>query len=133
VSVIWVRARCTCDECGITFEVAIDAASKAAESVFDMVEEALRGGEQLDGVGMCSNYEGVQRCGACSEAYVSEWIAGHPNHIAGAKVVSWYSRDKPAKFEIETYDGRTFQIEARLVQGLDLIDKQLVGGFGFMP
>ena len=136
MSIIWARARCACDDCGKAFVVDIDCASTGSESVFDMVCEGLRGGLLAEASGSCSYFEGGMRCGDCTEAYVTAWIASHPNHICGVTMPVGPARDLAEDVvEVETHGGARYRLKATLLGGfhpLSLIDRH-ISGFGVMP
>jgi len=79
MSVEWIRARCRCDRCMLAFDVELDAAEEAGgvlPSLFDIVEDAVRGGvDVVDGgqttsVAKMKGDDGAEYnemlCGACT-------------------------------------------------------------------
>lgn len=64
MSVIEITAKVGCDGCGVHFEVEVDPAEEVTGSVFDAVEEAVRGGGHPL---VCSVQGGKMLCHTCTK------------------------------------------------------------------
>jgi hypothetical protein len=128
VSILWVRARCDCEECGRPFTVEMDAGMPAGRDVAEAVEDALRGGELAEGAGSCSFYDDVQRCGECTDTYIAAYIAANPDRIAGVEAVGqdWV--------RVETYAGRVYRLPLMALTGVaDPMDMRVCPFRGVRP
>jgi hypothetical protein len=68
MSIAVIRATFNCDGCGKQFRVDVDPARRAWErrqAVFDIAEDAIRGGTAADG-GFCSVQAEMHLCGECT-------------------------------------------------------------------
>lgn len=100
MSVLSMKAKIECDDCGGPFEVSIDPAANTA-TPFDAAIEAM----QADVRASC--FEGVMRCETCTGQHILDYIRSHPKRINGKR------SNGRGGWLLTTYDDTAYEIAGR--------------------
>jgi hypothetical protein len=115
MSVIIVLATIECDCCGTRFKVEVDPGSTRPKdwSFYELVVDAVRGGDVHEGESHCSVEGDKLRCGKCTSEEDAAFIAAHPDYICGIHA------GHGGVWIIETYDGTKYHQQGGVKPAFD--------------